>query len=146
VPLIYNGMEAGDATESADPALFDKLSICWHPHKDGRPDFRDIYHGLIQLRKQNAAFRTSNVQWLHNSSEATLVTFLRAADKDEFLVAINFSNRPLDATVDLKNATGFLPIKIRGLKNSESNPPPAIHLNGFEWRIYHRNTNAVAAK
>jgi glycosidase len=146
VPLIYNGMEAGDATESADPALFDKLNICWHPHQDGRPDFREIYHGLIQLRKQNAAFRTSNVQWLHNSSEATLVTFVRANDKDEFLVAINFCNRPLDATVDLKDAAGFLPVKVPGLKISASNPPPAVHLNGFEWRIYHRNTNAVAAK
>ena len=31
VPLLYNGMEVGDATESGDPALFDKLTIFWHP-------------------------------------------------------------------------------------------------------------------
>jgi len=146
VPLIYNGMEAGDATESADPALFDKLNICWHPHQNDRPDFQAIYHSLIQLRKQNPAFRAPDVQWLHNSSEATLVTYTRASDKDEFLVAINFSNRPLDANVELKESAGFVPEKISGLQSSQNNSLPAIHLNGFEWRIYHRNLNAVAEK
>ena len=31
VPLLYNGMEVGDATESGDPALFEKLPIVWNP-------------------------------------------------------------------------------------------------------------------
>jgi len=83
---------------------------------------------------------------LHNSSEATLVTYTRASDKDEFLVAINFSNRPLDANVELKESAGFVPEKISGLQSSQNNSLPAIHLNGFEWRIYHRNLNAVAEK
>jgi glycosidase len=146
VPLLYNGMEVGDATESADPALFDKLNICWTPHQSERPHFGGIYHDLIQLRKQNAAFRTSDVQWLHNSSEATLVTYLRADEKDEFLVAINFSNRPLDSQVDLKEAAGFVPVKISGLQGSGNRPLPSVHLNGFEWRIYHRSMSAMAAK
>jgi glycosidase len=146
VPLIYNGMEAGDATESADPALFDKLTICWHPHQSDRPPFRSIYHDLIQLRKQNAAFRTHDVRWLHNSSESTLVTYVRADGKDEFLVAINFSNQPLQGAVDLKEAAGFVPVRIGGLPGSENSPLPALHLNGFEWRIYHRAINAMAAK
>ena len=55
VPLLYNGMEVGDATESGDPALFDKLPIFWNP-KD-RPPLREIYHALIRLRKQNPAFQ-----------------------------------------------------------------------------------------
>jgi glycosidase len=146
VPLLYNGMEVGDATESADPALFDKLTICWHPPQSERPAFRSIYHDLIQLRKKNPAFRTPDVRWLHNSSEATLVTYERADDKDEFLVAINFSNRPLDGSVDLKDTAGFVPVKISGLQNSGNGALPTIHLNGFEWRIYHRNNGAVAAK
>lgn len=146
VPLLYNGMEVGDATESADPALFDKFTICWQPHQSERPQFRSIYHDLIQLRKQNAAFRSPEVQWLHNSSEAALVTYLRASDKDEFLVAINFSNRPLDSQVNLKDVAGFVPVRISGQKSSENNRLPALHLNGFEWRIYRRATNAMAAK
>jgi glycosidase len=146
VPLLYNGMEAGDATESADPALFDKLTICWQPHQNGRPEVRSIYHDLIQLRRQNAALRTPDVRWLHNASEATLVTYLRADSKDEFLVAINFSNRPLDSQVDLKDGAGFAPVKISGLQTSASGSLPAVHLDGFEWRIYHRGTRTVAEK
>ena len=57
VPLLYNGMEAGDATESGDPALFEKLTIFWHPKE--RPPLRRIYHDLIRLRKQYAALRNS---------------------------------------------------------------------------------------
>ena len=50
VPLLYNGMEVGDATESGDPALFEKLPIFWSPKE--RPPLRDIYRDLIQLRKK----------------------------------------------------------------------------------------------
>src|ERR1017187_9938821 len=146
VPLLYNGMEVGDATEFADPALFDQVDICGHPPQSERPPFRSIYHDLIQLRKQYSAFRDDKVEWVHNSSEATLVTYLRADDKDEFLVAINFSNRPLDGKVDLKDSAGFTPVKISRLQNSDNTPLPTVHLNGFEWRIYHRAANSMAAK
>jgi len=136
VPLIYNGMEVGDATESGDPALFDKLNIFWDPKE--RPQLRSIYHDLIQLRKQYAALRTDSVMWLRNSDEAKLITFLRGDDHDEFLVVINFSNRPLLGKVDLRNVAGFTPVKINGLDASDAGLLPTFHLNGFEWRIYHR--------
>ena len=136
VPLIYNGMEVGDATESGDPALFDKLNIFWHPK--GRPPMRGIYHDLIELREQYAALRNSRVDWLHNSDETKLVTYLRADDKDELLVVINFSNRPLTGKVDVKNVDGFVPVEISGVQSSNGGPLPMFHLNGFEWRIYHR--------
>ena len=42
VPLIYNGMEAGDTNESGGGALFDKRNISWNP-KD-HPELRSIYH------------------------------------------------------------------------------------------------------
>jgi len=144
VPLLYNGMEVGDATESGDPALFDKLNIFWHPKE--RPPLRGIYHDLIQLRHQYAALRTYDVNWLHNSDETRLVTFLRTDDKDQLLAVINFSNRPLTGKVDLKNADGFVPVPISSLQNSDHSPLPGVHLNGFEWRIYHRATATMAAK
>ena len=144
VPLLYNGMEVGDATESGDPALFDKLNIFWNPKE--RPQLRGIYHDLIQLRKQYAALRTSNVEWLRNSDESKLVTYLRADNKDEFLVVINLSNRPLIGKVDLKNPAGFSAVKISGAEDSGGGPLPVFHLNGFEWRIYHRVPATVAAQ
>jgi hypothetical protein len=78
------------------------------------------------------------VDWLHNSEETSVVTFERADDKDEFFVAINFSDRPLAGNANLKNTEGFAPMKISGVTSSDGGPLPAFHLNGFEWRIYHR--------
>jgi cyclomaltodextrinase / maltogenic alpha-amylase / neopullulanase len=136
VPLIYNGMEVGDATESGGAALFDKRPVSWLPND--HPSLREIYHDLIQLRHQYAALRNSRVDWLHNSDETRLLTFLRADDKDELLVVINFSNRPLTGKVNLKNAAGFVPVEISGAQSSDGVLLPVFHLNGFEWHIYHR--------
>jgi glycosidase len=144
VPLLYNGMEVGDATESGDPALFDKLTIFWHPKE--RPQLRGIYHDLIQLRKQYPALCGNNVEWLHNSDETRLLTFLRADDKDQFLVVINLSNRPMDGRVDLKNGAGFSGVKINGTPEFSGAALPAFHLDGFGWQIYHRAADAMAAK
>lgn len=136
VPLLYNGMEVGDSTESGDPALFEKVPIFWQPK--GRPPLPDIYRDLIKLRKQYPAFRTDNVQWIHNSDESEIITFLRADGTDEFLVAINFSNRPVHGKLELKRKEDFVPVKIAGIQNSDDSSVADLHLNGFEWRIYHR--------
>ena len=78
------------------------------------------------------------MDWLHNSDETKLLTFLRADDKDELLVVINVSNPPLTGKVDLKNVDGFAPVAISGVQCSDRSPLPTVHLNSFEWRIYHR--------
>jgi cyclomaltodextrinase / maltogenic alpha-amylase / neopullulanase len=136
VPLLYNGMEVGDATESGDQALFEQVPIFWHP-KD-RPPFRDIYRDLIKLRMAHPALRSRQVVWLKNPDPGSLVTFMRADDKEEFLVAINFSNRPISAKVDLKNSERFTLLKITGQKLSDDSTLPKLRLDGFEWRIYQR--------
>jgi glycosidase len=50
VPLIYNGMEAGDTTESGAPALFERLPIFW-PIAERRPEFPHFYKQIIELRR-----------------------------------------------------------------------------------------------
>ncbi len=136
VPLLYNGMEVGDATESGDPALFDKLPIYWQPKE--RPPFRNIYRDLIKLRKQSAAFRNDRVVWLKNADEKNIVTFMREDEHDQFLVAINFANRPGVGSVDIANATDFQAVKIDGISHPPASDFPGLHLGSFEWRIYHR--------
>lgn len=136
VPLFYNGMEVGDATESGDPALFEKLPIFWKPKE--RPPLRDIYRDLIRLRKQYAPFCNDRVIWLHNSEEANLVTIMRLDGKDEFVVAINLSNRPVVGWVEVMNAGEFKPLKLSGSAEAPASGFPLFRLNGFEWRIYHR--------
>ncbi len=136
VPLIYNGMEVGDATESGDPALFEKLPIFWHP-KD-RPNVRSVYQGLIRLRKDNPAFTSGPVNWVGNSDEADVVSFTRTDAKNEFLVVVNFSNRPLTASVRTSHESDFQPVPLSGMPACSAAGFPTLHLNGFEWRVYHR--------
>src|SRR5436190_6479045 len=136
VPLLYNGMEVGDATESGDPALFEKLPIFWHP-KD-RPALRDIYRALIKMRRQYAAFENDRVIWLPNSDPANLVTFMRLDTKDEFVGVFNFSNRPAVGSVEVMHDQEFKPVKIAGMPECPPGGFPLFRLNGFEWRIYHR--------
>jgi cyclomaltodextrinase / maltogenic alpha-amylase / neopullulanase len=144
VPVLYNGMEVGDATESGDPALFDKLPIFWHP-KD-RPPLREIYRGLIQLRRDNPCFRNGDVIWLKNSAAADVVSFMRADGRDEFLVLINFSNRPLEAKILDSLPDGFKPVRVDGMPIPPAGEFAHFRLKGFEWRIYHRPLSGSAAK
>jgi hypothetical protein len=91
---------------------------------------------LIKLRNQYAPFRSDRLIWLSNSEENSLVTLMRLDEKDEFVIVINFSNRPLNAAVKVLNAPDFkLIFPVAG------NPPtgfPSVSLKGFEYRIYHR--------
>jgi glycosidase len=136
VPLLYNGMEVGDATESGDPALFDKLNIFWQPKE--RPPLARIYHSLIELRKNYPAFTSGQLVWLPNSDESKVVSFLRRDNQDEFLIVINFSNRPINSSLKVENAAGFKPVKIYGLPDLTADGLPHFQLDGFGWRIYHR--------
>jgi glycosidase len=146
VPLLYNGMEVGDATESADPALFDKLNICWHPHASERPPFREIYQQLIQLRKDHAAFRTDSVNWLDNSEDSKVVSFTRTDGREEFLILINFTSRPVSGELKNFNAAEFKPVNIRGASDTVSGDLPRFQLDGFGWRIWQRTVTQTAHK
>jgi cyclomaltodextrinase / maltogenic alpha-amylase / neopullulanase len=136
VPLIYNGMEVGDATESGDPALFEKLPIFWSPK--ARPPLSEIYHGLIGLRRQYPAFCNQRVVWLQNSDPGDLATLMRSDDHDEFVVVVNFSNRPVNGRVQVPNDKDFKPVPVSGMPKIPDGDFPDMHLGGFEWRIYHR--------
>ncbi len=129
-------MEVGDATESGDPALFEKLPVFWHPK--GRPPLREIYRDLIKLRKQNPAFRNDRVVWLRNSDEAALVTLMRLDAQDEFVVVINLSNRPVVGWVEVTHEEEFQPVRISGMPDGPAGGFPLFRLTGFEWRVYHR--------
>lgn len=136
VPMFYNGMEVGDATESSDPALFEKMPVFWHP--GGRPPLRDIYRNLIKLRKQYAAFSDGEVVWLDNTAPAQVVSILRRDAKDEFLVLINLSGCKVTGSVQLPNAEDFEPVKISGSPIPVATHLPDFNLNGYEWYVYHR--------
>lgn len=137
VPLFYNGMEVGDATESADPALFEKMPVFWQ--SSGRPPLRAIYRNLIKLRKERPAFQNDEVLWLQNTAPAEVVTFIRKDAKDEFLVALNLSSRVATGSVEVSAPDGFTALKIEGMPPLLQSSLPEFRLDGYEWRIYHRS-------
>src|ERR1043165_8190574 len=98
VPMIYNGMEVGDTTESGAPALFEKLPIFW-AIAERRKEFPKFYKQMMAMRKGSVALRRGTLEWLKNTDESRVVTFVRRAGNEQVLVAINFSNRPFTGRV-----------------------------------------------
>lgn len=93
VPMIYNGMEAGDTTESGAPALFEKLPIFW-AFGERRPEFRKFYKEMMAFRRKSKALRRGSVEWIGNSDESRIVSFARRVEDEEVLVVINLSSTP----------------------------------------------------
>ena len=129
VPMIYNGMEVGDTTESGAPALFEKLPIFW-AIAERRKEFPQFYKQMMALRRGSLALRRGDLQWLRNSDESRVVTFVRRAGSEEVLVAINLSSRPFFGTVEVANAGKFVDVdkRVVGL--------PVITLDGWGYRIF----------
>jgi len=109
VPMLYNGMEVGDTTESGAPALFEKLPVFW-PIAERRPEFPRFYKQMIALRRSSNALRRGSLDWLRNSDEARVVSYLRRSGNEEMLVAINLSNRPFEGSIELHGDRGFVEV------------------------------------
>src|SRR5208337_2239699 len=133
VPMFYNGMEVGDATESADPALFERMPVFWHP--GGRPPMRDIYRALLKLRKQYPAFYNDGVNWLQNTAADEVISFERKDDKDDFLILINFSSRRADGSVEMENSSGMQLLKFSDQPMPAGTPLPQFSLGAYQWLI-----------
>ena len=91
----------------ARPALFEKLPIFWSI-AERRKEFPQFYKQMMALRRGSTALRRGTLEWLKNSDESRVVTFVRRAGKEEVLVAINFSSRPFFGTVEVANAGSLL--------------------------------------
>jgi len=147
VPLIYNGMEVGDTTESGAPALFEKLPIFW-PVAERRPEVPLFYKQIIALRRAHAALRDGSMEWLRNSDESRVVSYARRTRDEEILVAINFSNRPFIGSIEVANGETFQDITpdVRPplppdapapevAKRARINSLPTISMDAWGYRI-----------
>ncbi len=147
VPLVYNGMEAGDTAESGAPALFEKLPIFWQI-AERRPEFPRFYKSMIALRRSSVALRRGDVTWLKNSDEARVLTFVRRSGIEELLIVINMSNAPFFGSVEASgnfeeitpNIGSSLPPDDEMAKAAavRSVGLPALSLDGFGYRIFRR--------
>ncbi len=147
VPMIYNGMETGDTTESGSPALFEKLPIFWQ-FAERRPEFPRFYKEMIDLRKSSIALRRGDLTWLKNSDEGRVLTFLRRSGDEEVLVAINMTNAPFVGFVETNgNFVEITPDIAHPLppdddkmkeKTNTNVGLPALTLDAFGFRIFRK--------
>jgi cyclomaltodextrinase / maltogenic alpha-amylase / neopullulanase len=142
VPLVFNGMEVGDTTESGWPALFEKMPIFWET-KARRPEFPRFYSSMIALRKSSAALRRGDLTWLQNSDEGRVLTFSRKAGNDEVLVAINMTNTPFFGSVEASGNYEDITPNIGDPSDAKLNTPratalPSLSLDSFGFRIFRK--------
>jgi len=139
VPMIYNGMEVGDTTESGAPALFEKLPVFW-AIGERRPEFHKTYETLIRLRGEHAALRRGSLTWLANNDEESVVSFVRRDATEEVVVLVNLSNRPRKVTLALKSNQGFTDLMKGGKADARKLPGGSLRvaLEAWGWRWYGR--------
>lgn len=102
MPLVYSGQEAG---LDRSLAFFEKDQIDWKQHH-----FYDMYKTLFSLKKQNQALWNGN--WggemvrVYNDKMDQVISFAREKNGDKVLVAINFSNMPVNVKLESKYHAG----------------------------------------
>ena len=146
VPLLYNGMEVGDTTESAAPALFERVPIQWNM-AERRPPIEAFYKSLATLRRARPAFTRGEVHWLNNADEQRVVSFERVSGNESIIVVINLSSLPFAGIVDAGAGPfhDITPDWLAGTKGTEGAPPkrrsvslPAVYLAPWEFRVFSR--------
>lgn len=143
VPLLYNGMEVGDATSSSGQAMFEKRPLFWGVAQPNVPAF---YRLIIPLRKSSPALRHGELVWIHNSDEQHVVTYLRCAREETDLIAVNLSNTPFRGTIEAAagdwNEISFQATE-HAAKTATPSPVvalPALSLDAFQVRIFRHLT------
>ncbi len=134
VPLLYNGMEVGDTTESTAPALFEKLPVFWGIG-ERRQNFVRFYPEMIALRKAHPALQQGETEWIRNSDPDRLLTYVRRDQNEEFVIVINTTNRPYAGIVPV---SGSYEDVTPGVEKKPAVTLPALSLNAWEFRIYRK--------
>jgi cyclomaltodextrinase len=132
VPMLYDGMEVGDTTESGAPALFERLPVFWQIG-ERRPEFAAFYRMIIPLRRAHAALRQGETEWLTNSDPDRVVTYARRSCEEEFLIAINCSNREYKGRMQV-GGSGWSEVTA----SKSGGGVPELVLNAWEFRIFRR--------
>ena len=150
VPMLYNGMEVGDTTESGAPALFYRMPVFWEI-AERRPEFPRFYRQMIALRRAHASLRGGELVWLHNSDESRVLSYLRRGAGEELIVAVNFSTQPFVGTVEAPAGATFTDITPDTPEPLKPDAPPsaraarartsglpAVALDSWGYRIFRR--------
>ncbi len=133
-PLIYNGMEVGDSTQSRAPALFEPQKIFWGA-AEWHAEYAKFYALMTTLRREHPALQQGATIWLHNTNEQHVVTYLRRAGTEEFLIAVNLSNTPFRGSVEAAGNWKEIELPV---SKPEPEAVPFLSLNAFEARVFQK--------
>jgi cyclomaltodextrinase / maltogenic alpha-amylase / neopullulanase len=151
VPLLYNGMEVGDTSESAAPALFEKVPILWSM-AERRAHVADYYRDLAALRRAHPVFTRGAVRWLRNGDERRILSFERSTAGETLVVTINLSSEPYTGRVEVQPG-GYEDItprwksgadrwaRVPSSRNGSGQPAaavPSVFLAPWEFRVFRR--------
>jgi glycosidase len=115
--------------------LFETLKIYWQGSQV-RPEFRQFYDFMVPFRKQHPAFWNGQIVWVHNSDEQHVLSYVRRAGDQEFLIIINLSNTPFRGTVEVD--TGVWQEVKEPLFHDSQVAIPSVSLDAFEFRIFEK--------
>ena len=133
IPLIYNGMEIGNAAGAVNP----HAPIDW---ESPRPEFTHFYQQMIRLRRKNAALHSGTMAWIANTAPHQLLTYVRTAGTKQFLIEINLSPTAAFGTVSLEPGTKWTQIPIAGVPTAIANCAPlTVSLPPFGFALFERS-------
>ena len=150
VPLLYNGMEVADGTESTAPALFERHRIAWEM-AERRTQVTPYYRALAALRRAHPALTRGAVRWLRNDDEQRVLSYERAVAGETLVVVVNLSSQNYAGIVE--TAAGeyreITPAPRPTIGKSASSEPahraavlPAVFLAPWEFRVFSRATTS----
>lgn len=133
VPLLYNGMEIGNAGGSVNP----HVPIDW---AGGDPRFPNFYRDLIALRRNNPALHEGTMTWLPNSVPTQVLTYERTGGGSEFLMEINLSPSAAQGNVTVPAGPGWKEVPLAGTRGVRTHAaPPQVSLPPREFAIFQRS-------
>ena len=133
VPLLYNGMEVGNAGGEVNP----HTPIDWTV---GDPRFPLFYRQMLALRHTNPAFQSGAMTWLTNSVPSQMLTYVRTGGGTEFLVEINVSPFAVQGTVSAPAGAGWVEVPLEGTQGVRAHTaPPKVSLSAHEFALFRRS-------
>lgn len=131
VPLLYNGMEAMNNVGGINS----HTQINW----SALNTFTPFYQQLIALRSNHYALTQGSLTWLGNSSPGQVLTYHRAANGEEFVVTVNFSNATVSGTINVSSGQPWTEMTPTGAPGGQTHTaPPNFYLQAKDFAVFQR--------
>src|SRR5664279_532743 len=132
LPLIYSGQESPNRKRLL---FFDKDAIDWvQPCQ-----LHDFYKTLLHLRKSNGALTSRGLETramkLSNTSDATVLSFLRRYQQEEVLVLLNLSPESQPVIITGQTLAGSYKDAFNSSKPDFISGQPLL-LKAWDYRVY----------